>query len=158
MEDGAAVWRLVEDLGSLDRNSPYAYLLLCRDFADTCVLAEDSGALLGFVVGYRLPADPETVFVWQVGVSQQARGRRLASAMLDGLLVSEGCRGVRFLEATVTPSNAASRALFESLARRLDAALVESPGFPAEAFPQGDHEPEPRLRIGPFDNLKEGSA
>lgn len=160
--DGTAVWLLVEQLGSLDRNSTYAYLLLCRDFADTCILAEDpaSGALLGFVMGYRLPARPDTVFVWQVAVSEQARGQGLASRLLDGLLLSDGCRGVRYLESTVTPSNEASRALFGALARRLDAELVESPGFPAEAFPTGDHEPEPRLRIGPFDvaRLREPSA
>jgi len=151
--DGTAVWVLVDELGSLDRNSTYAYLLLCRDFSETCILAEDggSGALLGFIMGYRLPAQPDTVFVWQVAVSEKARGQGLASRLLDGLLLSDGCRGVRYLESTVTPSNTASRALFGALARRLDTKLVESSGFPAESFPTGDHEPEPRLRIGPFD-------
>lgn len=151
VEDGPAIWQLVIDAGTLDRNSSYAYLLLCRDFAETCVVAERGGTLLGFLTGYRPPTRPEAVFVWQIGVSEKARGEGLASALLDHLLLSDGCRGVRFLETTVAPSNEASRALFRSLARRLEAELEESPGFAADLFPEGGHEAEPRLRIGPFD-------
>jgi len=151
VHDGPAISQLAIDVGTLDRNSTYTYLLLCRDFADTCVVAERDGMLLGFVTGYRPPGQHDLVFVWQVGVSEQARGQRLASALLDHLLLSEGCRDVRFLETTVTPSNAPSRALFHSLARRLATGLEESPGFGSELFPAGGHEPEYRFRIGPFD-------
>jgi L-2,4-diaminobutyric acid acetyltransferase len=161
VEDGPALWQLVIDAGTLDRNSTYTYLLLCRDFRETSIVAEraEQGGsqeqeLVGFVTGYRLPAQPDTLFVWQVGVAKQARGEGLASRLLDGLLCSPGCRDVRFLETTVTPSNEASRALFGSLARRLDADLVESEGFAASLFPEGGHEPEPRLRIGPFETSK----
>lgn len=149
--DGPAIWQLVRDLGVLDVNSTYAYLLLCRDFADTCVVARRNESVLGFVTGYRPPPDREVVFVWQVGVSPEARGQGLAGTMLDTLVRSEGCRGVRFLETTVTASNEASRRMFGALARRLETELTESPGFGAELFPGEGHEAEPRLRIGPFD-------
>ena len=156
VEDGPALWQLVIDAGSLDRNSSYTYLLVCRDFRETSIVAEHvreraANRLVGFVTGYRLPSQPDTLFVWQVGVAKQARGEGLASRLLDGLLRQPGCHGVRFLETTVTPSNEASRAMFGSLARRLETDLVESEGFPASLFPEGGHEPEPRLRIGPFD-------
>lgn len=151
VEDGPRIWQLVIDAGTLDRNSTYTYLLLCRDFRETCIVAERPEGLRGCITGYRLPAQPDTLFVWQVAVAKQARGEGLASRLLDRLLLSEGCRGVRFLETTVTPSNEASRRLFQSLARRLQADLVECEGFPARLFPGGDHEAEPRLRIGPFD-------
>jgi L-2,4-diaminobutyric acid acetyltransferase len=153
VEDGPEVWRLVNEVGTLDPNSSYTYVLLCRDFSETCLLAERDGQLQGFVTGYRPPAHPDTIFVWQVGVAPQARGQGLASRLLDGLIRSPGCRKVRFLETTVTPSNEASRAMFQSLARRLETGLVESAdeGFPARLFPEAGHEAEPRLRIGPFD-------
>lgn len=156
VEDGPEVWRLVNEVGTLDRNSSYTYALLCRDFSETCLLAERGGQLQGCVTGYRPPAQPETIFVWQVGVSPQARGQGLASRLLDGLLRVPGCREVRFLETTVTPSNEASRALFQSLARRLETELVESEreGFPARLFPEAGHEAEPRLRIGPFERSR----
>lgn len=138
-------------MGTLDRNSTYLYLLLCRDFVDTCILAERGETLAGFITGYRPPAQNDTIFVWQVGVLPEARGAGVASRMLDNLLLSDGCRGVRFMETTVTPSNTASRAMFESLARRLGAKIEESAGFEAELFSEEGHEAERRLRIGPFD-------
>ena len=53
--------------------------------------------------------------------------------------------GVTWVETTVSPSNRPSRALFESLARRLDTALEEEPCFGEELFPPDGHEAEPRL-------------
>jgi len=154
VHDGSAVWQLIRDAGTLELNTAYAYLLLCSDFADTSIVAERNGTLLGFVGGYLIPSRPHTVFVWQVGVSADARGEGVASRLLDHLVLADGCRDVDFLETTVTPSNKPSRALFGSLARRAGAPLEESEGFPATVFPEGDHEAERRLHIGPMDKSK----
>lgn len=154
VSDGSAVWNLIKDAGTLELNTAYAYLLLCSDFADTSIVAERDGALLGFVGGYLIPTRPDTVFVWQVGVSADARGEGVASRLLDHLVLSDGCRDVHYLETTVTPSNKPSRALFGSLARRGGAPLEESEGFPESVFPEGEHEAERRLRIGPIDKSK----
>jgi L-2,4-diaminobutyric acid acetyltransferase len=152
VEDAAAIWRLVNETGVLDRNSSYTYLLFCRDFAETSIVAERDGEVVGMITGYRPPKESDVIFVWQVGVSEKARGAGLASAMLDAIVLSEACKHVRFLETTVTASNQPSRAMFASLAKRLNAEMQESAGFPAELFPrEGGHEAEPRLRIGPFD-------
>ena len=53
------VWRLVVEGGGLDANSPYLYLVMCSDFADTCRVAYDGDALVGFVVGYHPPTRPD---------------------------------------------------------------------------------------------------
>jgi L-2,4-diaminobutyric acid acetyltransferase len=154
--DGLALWRLVGAGGTLDLNSTYAYLMVCRDFADTCIVAERAGRIEGFVIGYRPPQRPDTVFVWQIGVAPEARRRRLGSLVLDRLLQSEACSTARFLETNVTPSNRASRALFEGLARRLGAPIRELEGFQSSLFPDPTHEPERLLRIGPFQQRSKG--
>lgn len=60
-------------------------------------------------------------------------------------------RGVRFLEATVTPSNEASAAPFRGVARRLEAPCEERTLFGRELFPAGDdHEEEVLFRVGPW--------
>ena len=148
--DAAGIWQLVERTPSLDSNSPYAYLLLCTDFASTGAVAELGGEIAGFVLGYRPPARPEACFVWQVGVGETARGRGLAGALLDHVLSGLLAEGVRFLEATVTPSNGASWSLFRSFARRAGVACREAPAFPSTLFPDGDHEEEVLVRIGPL--------
>lgn len=153
VDDGAAIWQLVEDAGTLDRNSSYLYLLLCRDFADCCAVAEHDGQLQGFTTGFRSARRPEVWFLWQVGVAASARGQKLAGRMAHFILNTQVAGGVRYLETTVAPSNEASRALFAGIARRLDTELAESELFTEPQFPasEGVHEAEPLLRIGPFD-------
>jgi L-2,4-diaminobutyric acid acetyltransferase len=149
--DGAAVWEIVRDAPPLDLNSAYCYLVLCRDFGETCLVAEDGDRVVAFVTAYRMPDRPDTLFVWQIGVDADHRGAGLASRLLKDLLARPGCRGVRFLETTIGPSNRASRALFQGLARDLGTRFDEAGGFGADVFPGPGHEPEVRHRIGPLD-------
>ncbi len=149
-EDGRALHRLVEDGGVLELNSCYSYVLMCDHFAATTVVAEHDGEPVGFVTAYRPPSRPDTVFVWQVGTHPRMRGRGVARAMLDALLARPACRGVRFLEATVTPSNVASRRLFASFARHRGAGLESTRGYDGSLFAEDGHEPEDLIRVGPF--------
>ncbi|GGB46420.1 L-2,4-diaminobutyric acid acetyltransferase [Oceanisphaera marina] len=117
--DGHQVNSLIERCKPLDTNSTYCNLLQCLHFADTCMLAEDEedGSLLGFISAYRKPAEPSTLFVWQVAIDKRARGEGLARTLLNTLLDADACAGVTHLETTITADNAPSWGLFESLAR-----------------------------------------
>jgi L-2,4-diaminobutyric acid acetyltransferase len=148
--DGAAIWRLVCGDGTLERNSAYAYMLLGAHFDGTSVVARRNGAIEGFLWAYLVPCRPDTVFVWQVGVAAASRGRGLGSAMLREILSRPECGNVGFVEATVTPSNKASMALFHSFARHARAPLDLSVGFDSSAFPDPGHETEILVRIGPL--------
>lgn len=150
VDDGAAIWRLVRDTGVLDLNSPYAYLLLCRRFADTCVVAERDGAIVGFVLGFVPPDDPAVIFVWQVGVDAAARGLGIAGRLLSAFVRLPAAREARWLETTVTPDNEASSALFGSFARAHGAEREIRPYFSADLFPGSGHEAEELHRIGPL--------
>ncbi|MGY6630258.1 MAG: diaminobutyrate acetyltransferase [Wenzhouxiangella sp.] len=149
-DDGQAMWSLVQAMGGLELNTAYFYILYCLDYADTCLVAEQQGELAGFVLGHRPPGRDETVFVWQVGVAPAFRQQGLAARMIEALLHQQP-RPVRWLEATVTPDNTASRRLFSGLARRLGANCDIAEYFKADWFPGDDHAPEDLFRIGPFD-------
>lgn len=150
VEDGAAIWQMVEQDGTLDRNSAYMYLLLCQQFSDYCAVAEENGQILGFVTGLRTYKNPDTWFVWQIGVSPAARGKGLAKRLLHFVLKAPASADITYIDTTVSPSNEASRALFAGLTRRLDTQLVENELFTDQHFPSDQHESEPLLRIGPF--------
>lgn len=150
VEDGAAIWQLVRDTRVLDLNSPYSYLLLCRKFGDTCLVAESAGRVVGFVTAFRPPDAPDTVFVWQVGVAAQARGHGVARRLLEALVQLPACRDAEWLETTVTPDNEASEALFASFANCLGADHDVTPYFDRNLFPGDDHEAERLHRIGPL--------
>ena len=127
--DGAAIWRLIQACKPLDENSMYCNLIQCDHFRDTCIVAEMGGEIVGWVSGHILPDDPETLFVWQVAVSETARGTGLGTLMLRGLLSRENCKDVTRLQTTITRDNAASWALFRKFSDLTDGALSSAPYF-----------------------------
>ncbi|KZM70341.1 diaminobutyrate acetyltransferase [Nocardia terpenica] len=143
------MWRIAVDSQVLDANSSYAYLLWCRDFAATSVVAEIGSDIAGFVTGYFRPQAPDTLFVWQVAVDHAYRGRGIAVSMLERLVDSVAGQGISALETTVSPDNAASLAMFAALARRRGAELTRRQLFGPEDFPDG-HEAEDLYRIAPL--------
>ncbi|MFF3562883.1 diaminobutyrate acetyltransferase [Streptomyces sp. NPDC002574] len=152
IEDGTALWRIARDSRTLDLNSPYSYLLWCRDFARTSVVARsargDRGTAVGFVTGYVRPDSPRTLVVWQVAVDSAHRGRGLAGAMLDELARRAAAEGIREVETTITPDNDASHRLFTSFGARHGARTEREVLFDGGLFPDG-HQPEVLYRIGP---------
>lgn len=146
--DAAPVWRLIRDGGRLDLNSAYSYMLLFRYFADTCVIAERDGQIVGFVTGFIPPVNENVLFVWQIGVSSEARGQGIGKELLRQLLALPAVRRAKALQATVSADNEPSRRLFDSLARERGSRVEQmGEGFPPELFPEAGHEGEPMIRI-----------
>jgi len=131
--DGASVFRLINQCPPLDTNSMYCNLLQCTHFAKTSVAAvqnnEAEKDLLGFISGYLKPENKNTLFIWQVAVDERARGIGLAGSMLKHLLDRPQCSHVKYLETTITESNRASSALFESLAKKSKTKLEKTTMF-----------------------------
>jgi L-2,4-diaminobutyric acid acetyltransferase len=150
--DGAALHELVASCPPLDLNSRYAYLLLCHHHARTSVVTEFEGAIVGAITAYIPPAQPDTLFVWQVAVAPQMRGLGLGAHMLDHLghqWLTQ--RQMRWLETTISPSNNASQNLFTGFARRHRAGCTTATLFSAGDFGESGHEEECLYKIGPWD-------
>lgn len=149
-EDGIVVHELISRCPPLDQNSIYCNLIQCTHFAETCVLAEKAGALVGFVSAYRKPEQLQVLFVWQIAVDPSCRGQGLAGRMLDELLARPDLQNIRYLETTVTPANKASAALFRKLAQKCAAPLTHSKLFTRSQHFAGRHDDETLFRIGPI--------
>ncbi|HET7578070.1 MAG TPA: diaminobutyrate acetyltransferase [Bacillales bacterium] len=150
-EDGADVWTLVKKTGVLDLNSSYSYLMWCKFFRDTTIIAEQRGKVVGFISGFLNPSSPHVLFIWQVAVDKSQRGKGLATKMISRLLERSSCDDVRYIEATVSPSNLPSQKLFKGFAEKMETACKIRNGFIEDHFPENGHEDEPIYRIGPFD-------
>lgn len=148
--DGPALTRLVSQCPPLDENSRYCNLLQVSHFADTAVVADLQGRLVGAITGYLKPGHDDTLFVWQVAVHSDMRGQGLARRMLESILARPRHADLRYLETTITPGNEASWALFQSLARHLKAPLNKSTLFESQVHFDGHHDDEVLCRIGPF--------
>lgn len=154
--DGADIAHLVQQCDPLDPNSTYSYLLLCTHFSKTCVVARMDDEIAGFISAYVKPGTNDTLFIWQVAVSPDARRRGLANYMLRDLLSRRHLRNVRYVETTINPSNEASKNLFVGLSREIGSPCEIKTGFSKCLFKREHHEDEYLFRIGPI-NHKEDS-
>jgi L-2,4-diaminobutyric acid acetyltransferase len=145
-KDGAAIWALVKDCKPLDENSMYANLIQADHFADTCVVAELDGEIVGWISGHIIPARDE-LFVWQVAVGEKARGLGLGKRMLLDLIERDACDGADHLKTTITRDNAASWALFRSFARAIGGTLSDEPHFKRDVHFDGQYATEHMVTI-----------
>ena len=155
--DGIYLYDLVSQCPPLDLNSLYAYHLVARHFYDTSVVVRKSQtrAPAGMVSAYLLPENRETLFIWQVAVSETMRGQGLAVQMLEHLLKRPALRHIKYIETTISPSNLASQKLFHHITRKLSSEITESDFLKEDDFKslcnvnEASHEEEKLFRIGP---------
>ncbi|MEX0862429.1 diaminobutyrate acetyltransferase [Nitrosopumilus sp.] len=148
IDDAQKIWELVKNNKPLDENSKYLYVLLCHQFSKTCCVAEHNSEIIGFLSGFISPKDPNTLFVWQVAVDNRFRNEGVAKKMVFQTL-SDMDSLVKFVEATVTPSNHPSLKFLQNFADQARAKLVTRPLFSIDVLEDG-HEPENLIRIGPI--------
>lgn len=145
------MYRIVKESKVLDVNSSYSYLLWSKYFSKTSIIATCDDEVIGFVSGLLQPESPETLFVWQVAVDQKFRGHGLATKLIKQLITNvDEEKDVRYLEATVTPSNVPSSKLFQGLAKKYDTDCSIFECFKEEQFPDPDHEAELTYKVGPL--------
>jgi L-2,4-diaminobutyric acid acetyltransferase len=137
LADGADLWRIARDSGTLDLNTSYAYLLLARDFAATSRVATVDGESVGFVLGYLRPSEPGTLFVWQIAVDASQRGSGIAGRLLDALV--DDLPQVTTVETTITADNVVSQRTFASFATRHGASEKVGPLIEEHHFPDAGH-------------------
>jgi len=128
----------------------YCNLLQCSHFAETAIVAEEAGVLVGSVTGYRLPKSRSTLFVWQVAVHPDARGGGLGWRMLSALLERPVLQDIETVETTITDDNLASWNTFRKLAKHFQATCETSTGFDCQSHFDGRHCSEILLKIGPL--------
>ncbi len=147
--DAKGMRLLARESQVLSVNSTYFYALMARHFQATCMVAEgDEGGLCGYVIGYCPPEQPDTLFVWQIGVAKSCQGAGLGKRLLSSLLQQ---KQPAFLEATIAPGNQASINLFCSVARHFDVSHIfsEEPFFSEEDLGI-DENAEHLMQMGPF--------
>ncbi len=114
-EDGAAVYDLVAHCPPLDKNSMYCNFLQTSHFYNTCIIALDENKAVGFISAYLRPDDEDILFIWQVAVDNNFRGRGLAYSMLMNLLARNEFKQLKAIETTITKENKGSWKLFEKI-------------------------------------------
>lgn len=144
LKDGLQIYQLISRSPPLDLNSSYLYFLQSSHFAQTCVLAENEGKLLGFVSGYLRPDKPKELFVWQLVVCESARGQGIAKALVEQQIQQALALApeLQSVSCTISPSNAASQAVFSHLGKCFGLRLTKTEFLTDKHFGNTEHEAE----------------
>lgn len=155
LNDGLRIHQLIADSPPLDLNSSYLYFLQSSHFADTCVVAEKAGELVGFISGYIRPDKPTELFVWQMVVAQAGRGQGVGKGLVRQLLqqaLAHSALPLLTMSCTISPSNEASQGVFKSLAKHFGLTLEVKEFLTQAHFAGQDHEAEDEYILSPPKN------
>src|SRR5690625_3239370 len=147
------MFKIAKESKVLDMNSSYCYLMWSKFFNKTSIIAYEGEEAVGFVSGFIQPESKDTLFIWQIAINSDFRGRGIATKLVTKLLNQLKNEKIRFLEATVTRSNLASSNLFKGIAKKYDTEYEIKKCFGKEDFPEESSETEFTYRIGPFQQL-----
>lgn len=153
LNDGKSIYRLASTSKPLDLNSLYSYFLICTHFDQTSAVTIIDDELIGYVSAYLHPRHKNTLFIWQVAVNPKYRGKGLATNMLNHIIKRTDLN-IKYLEATVTPSNNKSQQLFKKFAEQLEANYDEEEFLGNDLFSEYNHEKENLIKIGPIKNTE----
>ena len=102
----------------------YAYWILENYYSSTCKVVEDLNRIIGFVSG--MPSvDKGTLFIWQICVHNDYRGKGVANLLLDSLLKKAKEYKFEKIELSISESNYASQKLFRNYSERNNLEIIE---------------------------------
>lgn len=151
LDDGYAIYQLIKRCPPLDLNSSYLYFLQADHFFDTCLVAIYQDKMVGFISAYIHPKDKNQLFVWQVAVDAEMRGKKVASQLLENLVIKQSSE-VTSLSATISPSNIASQNLFKRFATHYKCSLTSQPYLEQSHFGDLGHEAEDLYLVSATNN------
>ena len=145
---GLKVHELINRCKPLDLNSSYLYFIQSHYFTKTCAIATYANEVVGFVSGFISPVNSKTLFIWQVAIDPDYRGKGLAQKLIHFILQQNNT--IEFIETTVTQSNESSLKLFHKLSQALNTEIKKEDFLDQKIHFLNQHDSEYLFRIGPF--------
>jgi ribosomal protein S18 acetylase RimI-like enzyme len=144
--DHGPIVRLVDEWWGGRRISALLPRLWFQHFTRTSWIAEDEeGRLLGFLVGFISPDDPDVGYVHMIGTDPNRRRRGLGGQLYQQFFTDVAGRGVRRVAAITWPGNRVSVAFHRSIGFL----PVDGPGtqhlYGSPAIPDYDGDGEDRV-------------
>jgi L-2,4-diaminobutyric acid acetyltransferase len=147
-KNGSAVEKLIKRCPPLDLNSTYHYLIQSYYFNQTCSVAFDGEKIVAFVSGFIKPTNKNCLFIWQVAIDEDYRGKGLGIELIEFLLNQN--KEVNTIETTITKNNIASRRMFQKIVEKYKTRMAEEILFNKEEDFSNEHDSEMLITIGPI--------
>ena len=104
------------------------------------IVAELNGEVVGAVMAYVPPFDPETLFILEVVIAEGEEGKGLGSLMLGQLMRDDSCAGLSRVQTAIRSDDEALWALFRRFARWQRSRMEIEPFITQALTPHRRHE------------------
>jgi len=123
--DADAIHAFVGTGPPLTLHTPFTYWVILRYWGSVCFVAEDNDQIVGLITSVGAVESADLLYVWQIGVDGDRRGKRLAQGLLDCLQAEAHTRGYLRFQVSIASDNGVSFNLFERAAREQGSVLQE---------------------------------
>ncbi|AQU81280.1 MULTISPECIES: diaminobutyrate acetyltransferase [unclassified Halomonas] len=149
ISDATSIYHIAQKTPQLDSYPEYFYLLWCRDFKNTSLVAKKRENIAGFIIGYLRPDDPQTLLLWQQAMSKETINKGIGIKLLYNLTKQCSLKGTRFIEATIDPSNKGAEKTLKGISKLFNTKISKKDIFDENLFSTNHHK-EVLVRIGPL--------
>ncbi|KYC53386.1 MAG: Acetyltransferase (GNAT) family protein [Candidatus Methanofastidiosum methylothiophilum] len=108
VEDIDSLRIFVNECKPLELHTPFTYWTLFNYFSNLCFLILDEEKVIGFISGIRSSVDKDTVYLWQIGVSKEYRGKKYASLLIDHFIKAVSDLDCNKIQVSISPENESS--------------------------------------------------
>ncbi len=108
VEDVDKIRIFVNECKPLELHTPFTYWILFNYFSSLCFLMIEEGNIIGFISGIKSSKDINLVYLWQIGVSKDHRGKNYASVLIDHFVNSAKSLECNRIQVSISPLNEVS--------------------------------------------------
>lgn len=112
-EDVFEIHEFIGNLEGLVQHPVHFYKIMTEYFGNSFFLIKTDDKIIGLVWGFVSQKNSDVFFLWQIGVSEEHRGKNIARTLIDRLIASAKELRFKRIHATVETGNIASCKLFE---------------------------------------------
>ncbi len=120
--DGKIMRMLARKCGTLDLHTPYTYWVAAAHYSGCCFIMEEDGTPIGYIMAVDAP---EIVFIWQIGILPEHRGKGL-SRILIASCVGYAKERKKDIEITIAEDNENSYRSFARFCEKNGIAMVKT--------------------------------
>ena len=102
------VRRFVDTCKPLDLHTPFTYWALFNYSSNLCFIIEENEDVIGFVSGIRSSVEKDIVYLWQIGVSKDQRGKNYSSVLIENFIGSVSSLNCNKIQVSIDLNNEAS--------------------------------------------------
>ncbi|MEN6379478.1 MAG: GNAT family N-acetyltransferase [Methanofastidiosum sp.] len=118
VEDVENVRKFVNACKPLELHTPFTYWTLFNYFSNLCFLMIEGEELIGFISGIRSSLDKDVVYLWQIGISKEQRGKNYALLLIDHFIKAVIDMDCNKIQVSISPENQASYNTFVKYAKK----------------------------------------